>query len=151
MQSESAIFTSIDLHLCTERNSNKKKKCASFPAVSQESIAFFPGMEFHEFAKRWSIMPIKLDCSRLFDALGIKMAADTGRLNTFCTYIEGLSKPNHLVPWLHINWTPFYKWEHLRSGDKWYQFVTLLIYFLGGCLTDKYLLHFFFDSTLRHC
>lgn len=33
-----------------------------------------------------------------------------GDYYTFCTYIEGLSKPNHLVPWLHINWTPFYKW-----------------------------------------
>ncbi len=103
MQSESAIFTSIDLHLFTERNSNKNKKCASFLAVSQESITFFPGMEFHEFAKQWSIMPIKLDCSHVFATLGIKMAADTKRLLYFFAQILKASRnPKHQVPWPNI-------------------------------------------------
>lgn len=83
MQSESAIFAFIDLRLCAERNSNKKEKSASFSAASRESIASFPVMEFHEFAKRQSIMPIKVDCGRVFAEPRIKMASDTERLLYF--------------------------------------------------------------------
>lgn len=80
MQSESAIFAFIDLHLCTERESNKREKSASFPAAPRESIASFPAMKLHEFAKRRSIMPIKVDYGRVFSEPGLKMASDTERL-----------------------------------------------------------------------
>lgn len=66
-------------------------------------------------------MPIKLDCSHVLAAHGIKIAADTEKLLYFCTNIEGLLNPNHLVPWpnTETQLTPFCMRLHLRSAlDK---------------------------------